>query len=98
MEESNLARPKGSKNKIKLEVIIKEKEERHAQLAEEIKELKEKQTELKTLEKEIKKLKAEQIKQEEKAAEEARKAELDQKIKEMLASGLSAGDILEKLK
>lgn len=93
-----MARPKGSKNKIKLEVIIKEKEERHAQLAEEIKELKEKQTELKTLEKEIKKLKAEQIKQEEKAAEEARKAELDHKIKEMLASGLSAGDILEKLK
>ena len=36
-----MARPKGSKNKIKLEVIIKEKEERHAQLAEEIKELKE---------------------------------------------------------
>ena len=60
--------------------------------------LKEKQTVLKKAEKEVTSLEAKKAKAEAKAAEEAKKAEAESVVKKLLASGMSADEILEKLK
>ena len=57
--------------------------------------LKPQKAEIKQTEKEIAKLEA---KADQKAAEEAKKAEAESVVKKLLASGVSADEILEKLK
>ena len=61
-------------------------------------ELKEKKTALKKAEKEVASLEAKKAKADAKAAEEAKKAEAESVLKKLLASGMSADEILEKLK
>lgn len=58
----------------------------------------EKQTVLKKAEKEVVTLEAKKAKADAKAAEEAKKAEAEAVLKKLLASGMSADEILEKLK
>ena len=60
--------------------------------------LKEKKTALKKTEKEVETLKAKKAKADAKAAEEAKKTEAEAVLKKLLASGMSADEILEKLK
>ena len=60
--------------------------------------LKEKKTALKKAEKEVTSLEAKKAKAEAKAAEEAKKAEAEAVLKKLLAEGVSADDIIEKLK
>ena len=60
--------------------------------------LKEKQTVLKKAEKEVTSLEAKKAKAEAKAAEEAKKTEAEAVLKKLLASGMSADEILEKLR
>lgn len=60
--------------------------------------LKEKKTALKKAEKEVASLEARKAKADAKAAEEAKKAEAEAVLKKLLASGMSADEILEKLK
>ena len=60
--------------------------------------LKEKKTALKKAEKEVASLEAKKAKADARAAEEAKKAEAEVVLKKLLASGLSADEILEKLK
>ena len=60
--------------------------------------LKEKKTALKKAEKEVATLEAKKAKADAKAAEEAKKAEAEAVLKKLLASGMSADEILEKLK
>lgn len=60
--------------------------------------LKEKKAALKKAEKEVAFLKAKKAKADAKAAEEAKKAEAESVVKRLLASGMSADEILEKLK
>lgn len=60
--------------------------------------LKEKKTALKKAEKEVASLEAKKAKADAKAAEEAKKAEAESVVKKLLASGMSADEILEKLK
>ena len=60
--------------------------------------LKEKKTALKKAEKEVTSLKSKKAKADAKAAEEAKKAEAEAVLKKLLASGMSADEILEKLK
>ena len=60
--------------------------------------LKTKKSELKSAEKEVAKLEAKKAKADQKAAEEAKKAEAEDVLKKLLASGVSADEILEKLK
>ncbi len=60
--------------------------------------LKEKKTALKSAEKEVAKLEAKKAKAEQKAAEEAKKSEAEAVVKKLLAGGMSADEILEKLK
>ena len=60
--------------------------------------LKEKKTALKKAEKEVATLEAKKAKADTKAAEEAKKAEAETVLKKLLASGMSADEILEKLK
>lgn len=60
--------------------------------------LKEKKTALKKAEKEVASLKAKKAKADARAAEEAKKAEAEVVLKKLLASGMSADEILEKLK
>ena len=61
-------------------------------------ELKEKKAELKKLDTELSKLEAKKAKADAKAAEEAKKTEAESVLKKLLASGMSADEILEKLK
>ena len=61
-------------------------------------ELKEKKAELKKLDTEITKLEEHKAAFDAKAAEEAKKAELDEAIQKLMADGVSAAEILEKLK
>ena len=61
-------------------------------------ELKEKKVELKTLDTELSKLEAQKAEADAKAAAEAQKAELDEAIQKLMADGVSAAEILEKLK
>lgn len=60
--------------------------------------LKEKKSALKKVEKELTSLEAKKAKADAKAAEEAKKAEAESVVKRLLASGVSADEILEKLK
>lgn len=60
--------------------------------------LKAKKVELKSIDKEIVKIEAKKIKAETKAAEFAKKAEAEDILKKLLASGMSADEILAKLK
>ena len=104
-----MPRPKGSKNKPK---AVKATVDFAAQLAEKqaAKEaaaanidalkadLKTKKAELKTIDKEIARIEAKKVKAETKAAESAKKAEAEAVLKKLLASGMTADEILEKLK
>ena len=60
--------------------------------------LKEKKTALKKAEKEVATLEAKKAKEDAKAAEEAKKTEAEAVLKKLLAGGMSADEILEKLK
>ena len=60
--------------------------------------LKAKKAALKKAEKEVTTLEAKKAKADAKAAEEAKKAEAEAVLKKLLASGMSADEILEKLK
>ena len=60
--------------------------------------LKEKKTALKKAEKEVASLESKKAKADAKAADEAKKAEAEDVLKKLLASGVSADEILEKLK
>ena len=60
--------------------------------------LKTKKAELKSIDKEIARIQAKKVKAETKAAESAKKAEAEDVLKKLLASGVSADDILAKLK
>ncbi len=60
--------------------------------------LKAKKTALKSIDREIAKIEAKKIKAETKAAESAKKAEAEDVLKKLLASGMSADEILAKLK
>ena len=60
--------------------------------------LKEKKTALKKAQKEGSALEAKKTKADTKVAEEAKKAEAESVVKKLLASGMSADEILEKLK
>ena len=60
--------------------------------------LKEKKSALKKAEKEVAMLEANKAKADAKAAEEAKKTEAEAVLKKLLASGMSADEILEKLK
>lgn len=61
-------------------------------------ELKAKKVELKKLDTELGKLEAQKAELEAREAEEAKKAELDEMIQKLMADGMSAAEILEKLK
>ena len=109
-----MPRTKGSKNKPKtvnadFATQIAEKQSAKEALTAEISaitanidtlkaDLKEKKTALKKAEKEVASLEAKKAKAEAKAAEEAKKAEAEAVLKKLLASGMSADEILEKLK
>ena len=60
--------------------------------------LKEKKASLKAIDKEIVKLEAKKAKTDAKAAEEAKKTEVESVLKKLLAEGMSADEILAKLK
>ena len=60
--------------------------------------LKAKKAELKTVEKELAKLEEQKAEVEARKAEEAKKAELEEMIQKLMADGVSAAEILEKLK
>ena len=109
-----MPRTKGSKNKPKTMTAdfatqIAEKQSAKETLSAEIAsitanidtlkaDLKEKKTALKSAEKEVAKLEAKKAKADAKATEEAKKAEAESVVKKLLASGVSADEILEKLK
>lgn len=61
-------------------------------------ELKAKKAELKTVEKELAKLEEQKVAFDAAQAEEAKKAELEEMIQKLMADGVSAAEILEKLK
>ena len=60
--------------------------------------LKTKKADLKSIDKEIARIEAKKVKAETKVAESAKKAEAEDVLKKLLASGVSADDILAKLK
>ena len=109
-----MPRTKGSKNRPKTTRTdytsqIAEKQESITSLTAEISsitanidtlkvDLKEKKTALKKAEKEVASLESKKAKADAKAAEEAKKAEAEDVLKKLLASGVSADEILEKLK
>ena len=109
-----MPRPKGSKNKPKalitdFESQIAEKQSARESLSAEITsitanidalkaDLKEKKAALKSTQKELTKLEAKKAAADQKAAEAAKKNEAEAVLKKLLASGMSADDIIEKLK
>ena len=109
-----MPRTKGSKNKSKMVTAdfatqIAEKQSAKEALTAEIAsiaanidalkaDLKEKKASLKAIDKEIVKLEAKKAKADAKAAEEAKKTEAESVLKKLLAEGMSADEILEKLK
>lgn len=109
-----MPRTKGSKNKPKAVIVdyatqIAEKQSAKEALSAEISsitanmdslkaDLKEKKALLKATDKEIVKLEAKKAKADAKAAEEAKKAEAESVLKKLLAEGVSADEILAKLK
>ena len=114
MRSSTMPRPKGSKNKPKTVTAdfasqIAEKQSAKEATAAEIAsitanidalkaDLKTKKAALKSIDKEIARIEAKKIRAETKAAESAKKAEAEDVLKKLLASGVSADEILEKLK
>ena len=60
--------------------------------------LKTKKAELKSIDKEIARIEAKKVKAETKATEAAKKAEAEDVLKKLLASGMTADEILAKLK
>ena len=112
-EVITMPRTKGSKNRPKTNTDystqIAEKQESIASLNAEITsinanidtlkaDLKDKKVALKTAQKELTKLEAKKAAADQKAAEEAKKAEAEEVLKKLLASGMSADEIFEKLK
>ena len=109
-----MPRPKGSKNKPKTVTAdfatqIAEKQSAKEALTAEIAsitanidtlkaDLKEKTAALKTAQKELSSLERKKSIADAKAAEEAKKAEAEEVLKKLLASGMSADEILAKLK
>ena len=109
-----MPRTKGSKNKLKVVTVdytaqIAEKQSAKEALSAEIAsitvnidslkaDLKEKKASLKAIDKEIVKLEAKKAKADAKVAEEAKKAEAEAVLKKLLAEGMSADEILAKLK
>ena len=109
-----MPRTKGSKNKPKTVIAdyasqIAEKQSAREALSAEIAsitanidslkaDLKEKKASLKAIDKEIVKLEVKKEKADAKAAEEAKKAEAESVLKKLLAEGMSADEILAKLK
>ena len=108
-----MPRTKGSKNKPKITndfaSQIAEKQSAKKAAAAEISsitanidalkaDLKTKKAALKSIDKEIARIEAKKVKAETKAAESAKKAEAEDVLKKLLASGVSADDILAKLK
>ena len=109
-----MPRTKGSKNKPKTVTAdfatqIAEKQSAREALSAEIAsvianidslkaDLKEKKASLKAIDKEIVKLEAKKEKADAKAAEETKKAEAESVLKKLLAEGMSADEILAKLK
>ena len=108
-----MPRTKGSKNKPKITndfaSQIAEKQSAKEAVAAEIAsitanidalkaDLKTKKAELNSIDKEIVRIEAKKVKAETKAAESAKKAEAEDVLKKLLASGVSADDILAKLK
>ena len=105
-----MPRPKGSKNKAKTSSIattdfislIAEKAAAKDALVSDIAALEENvnnlKNELKKLDTELGKLEAQKAEADAKAAAEAQKAELDETIQKLMADGVSAAEILEKLK
>lgn len=108
-----MPRTKGSKNKPKITndfvSKIAEKQESIVSLTAEITsitanidtlkaDLKEKKTALKSTQKELTKLEAKKAAADQKAAEAAKKSEGEAVLKKLLAEGVSADDIIEKLK
>lgn len=109
-----MPRTKGSKNKPKTMTAdfatqIAEKQSAKEALTAEIAsitvnidtlkaDLKEKKASLKAIDKEIVKLEAKKEKADAKAAEETKKAEAESVLKKLLAEGMSADEILAKLK
>ena len=109
-----MPRTKGSKNKPKTMTAdfatqIAEKQSAKEALTAEIAsitvnidtlkaDLKEKKASLKAIDKEIVKLEAKKAKADAKAAEDAKKAEAESVLKKLLAEGMSADEILAKLK
>ena len=109
-----MPRTKGSKNKPKTVTVdfatqLAEKQSTKEALVAEITsitanidtlkaDLKEKKTALKKIQKEVATLEAKKEKAAAKAAEEAKRAEAESVVKKLLASGMSAEEILEKLK
>ncbi|WP_270478599.1 hypothetical protein [Faecalibacterium prausnitzii] len=108
-----MPRTKGSKNKPKITndfvSKIAEKQESIVSLTAEITsitanidtlkaDLKEKKAALKTSQKELTKLEAKKAAADQKAAEVAKRNEAEAVLKKLLAEGVSADDIIEKLK
>lgn len=60
--------------------------------------MKAKKADLKKLDTELEKLVAQKAEMEAREAEKAKKAELDELIKKLMADGMSAAEILKKLK
>lgn len=106
-----MARPKGSKNKtrtvkaaVDYAAIVAEKEKIESEVAaltaniDDLKtQLKAKKAELKTATKELAKAENKKAAAEAKAAEEAKKGEAEDVLKKLLASGMTAEEILAKL-
>ena len=98
-----MPRTKGSKNKPKTVTAdfatqIAEKQSAKEALTAEIASITANIDALKKAEKEVATLEAKKAKAEAKAAEEAKKAEAEAVLRKLLATGMSAGEILEKLK
>ena len=108
-----MPRPKGSKNKpetvkatVDFAAQLAEKQSAKEAVSAEIASITanidtlkaDQKEELKSIDKEIVRIEAKKIKAETKAAESAKKAEAEDVLKKLLASGVSADEILAKLK
>mgnify|MGYP002801931587 CR=1 FL=1 len=82
-------------SKAELTAQVESKNEQLAVLKAELKAL---NGQVKSLDKEIAKLETAQVEQEAAAAEEAKKAELESVLQQLMSEGMSAQDILDKLK
>ena len=102
-----MARPKGSKNAVRTKktnvdyaAIIAEKttaKEQTDNISVLKEQLKSKKSALKVAVKELSKAEAKKVAAEKKAAEESKKAEAESVLKKLLASGMSADEIIAKL-